>query len=371
MKDHLIKFLKKASNRSLNKLTDRVSNKLLEARQKLRATDSSVKSIARTCIDDAEDSYQEAIYSLKEGSTEEAVQYCKKATSYLSLAFLHLSSKKTLSSEPTFVDGETESVILKLGKEIAKFKSVVEYTNCELGKAEHDRFLEVVRIFYRSIDQFANQEEGAKREAFTGLLFMYLLNCQVSESTRSGIVKDSYLDETDSIDASRIAHLINITYEARRAFFDASEPAQVRTNQYLKAAENTIEQSIFEFSQGKEVGKLVKAGKMEVRMAKRLIESSISPEPEKDCEPEDNHSRSYEFKARVAYLQKLIKENDPEKIRLIRRLHQISSYYGLALKLKEEKSYSDAERYARSAHLDIDYARQLFTSGVAFFSETI
>ncbi|HMO22624.1 MAG TPA: hypothetical protein PKC98_16825, partial [Candidatus Melainabacteria bacterium] len=120
-------------------------------------------------------------------------------------------------------------------------------------------------------------------------------------------------------------------------------------------------------------------------MANRLIESGFSGDGEPQAVADESESesgsgsdverriseRQYEFSQRIAHLQQLIKDNDPEGLRIVRRLHQVSSYYGRALRLQGDGNSSEAERYARSAHLDIDFARQLFTRGDAIFSDTI
>lgn len=360
-------------SRHLNKVTEAVSIQLQEARQKLLISDSELKVIARSCIDDAEDAYQEAIYSLKDGSTKEAIEYCKKSAGFISLALLHLRTGSKLASEPDFKPGEDADVILNLAKAIAQFKSVIEYTNCELGKEEHDKYMEVVRLFYKSIDAFANNnDETANRLAISGLLWMYVLNCQIKDEAGGNTFDPQYLKEHGSVEIERIVDLISITYDAQKMFREASESARSRTNQYLAAANSTIEQCIHKLGEGQSVAKLAKAGKMEVRMAKRLIDSSFSTDEEKTEESiEDKYSRTFTFKKRIAYLQQLIQENDPNSMKLVRRLHQVASYYGMAAKLSEDGSKKEAERYARSAHLDIDYARQLFSKGVAFFSDTI
>ena len=370
LKENANRWLK---SRQLNKITDSVSNQLQEARQKLLVSESPLKVIARACIDDAEDAYQEAIYCLKDGSTREAIEYCKKSAGFLSLAFLHLRPDQKILAEPEFKPGETADVVLNLARSISRFKTLIEYTNCELGKDEHDQYLDVVRLFYKSVDCFAsNEDETSRRIAITGMLWMFLLNSEMKATTGSTGPEASYLKEHGNVEAERIVDLISITCDARQAFEEASEPAQLRTNQYLTAARNTIENCINKFMEGHSVAKLAKAGKMEVRMARRLIDSSFSLDEEGEAEvKEQEDNRIFEFKRRIAHLQQIIQENDPEALKTIRRLHQVGSYYGMAVKLKENGSSKEAERYARSAHLDIDYARQLFSKGIAHFSDTI
>lgn len=363
---------------ALTKLTEVVSQELGNARQKLITCDGSLRSVARICIDDAEDAYQEAIYNLKDGFNKEAFANCQKSLSLLKVANLHLNNSADLRSEPEFKEGSEEDVIKTLASAIAQFKTVIEYSNCDLHKEEHDSFMEAVRLLYKSIDSFADENDiSASRTAWSGLARIYLLGGQVSERCGSRVLSGASLKEHGDTDVQRLVDLIDSYFEARKLHAEASESVQQRTNQYLIAARRTIDQAFFEYGEGMSVSKIVKAGKMEVRMARRLIESSVGFDDEPQAildnvEPDNSLSdRHYQFKKRVAYVQQLIRENDPENLKVVRRLHQVSSYYGRALRLKEEGSLSEAERYARSAHLDIDYARQLFASGVAFFSDTI
>lgn len=367
---------------NLTKITDTVSNQLGDARQKLLSADSSIKSVARFCIDDAEDAYQEAIYALKDGYSEEAMRCCKKAISYLKVANLHLKTNQELLTEPAFKAGSCEDAIQKLARSIAQFKSVIEYTNCELDREEHERYMEVVRIFYRSLDDLAGgKEEIGVNNALAGLTWLYILSrfVEVRSGASMTVAAGIYLREHGPVDIQRILDLADSLVEARRLHLDSSAPTKARTEQYLVAATRTLNQCVSDFLEGSPVEKMVRAGKMEVRMANRLIESGFSGDVEPQavpCESEPDverriSDRQYEFSQRIAHLQQLIKDNDPDGLRIVRRLHQVSSYYGRALRLQEEGNSSEAERYARSAHLDIDFARQLFTRGDAIFSDTI
>lgn len=367
---------------NLTKITDAVSNQLGDARQKLLSADSSIKSVARFCIDDAEDAYQEAIYALKDGYSEEAMRCCKKAISYLKVANFHLKTNQELLTEPAFKEGSCEDSIQRLARSIAQFKSVIEYTNCELVREEHERYMEVVRIFYRSLDDLAGgKEEIASNNALAGLTWLYILSrlVEVRSGASMTVAAGVYLREHGPVDVQRILDLADSLVEARRLHLDASESARVRTEQYLVAATRTLNQCVSDFLEGSSVEKLVRAGKMEVLMANRLIESSFSGDGEPQAVAEEQEpdaerllsERQYEFSQRIAHLQQLIRDNDPDGLRVVRRLHQVSSYYGRALRLQEEGNSSEAERYARSAHLDIDFARQLFARGDAIFSDTI
>ncbi len=363
---------------ALSRLSDVVSNELGDARQKLITCDNSLRSVARICIDDAEDAYQEAIYNLKDGFTQEAFANCQKSLSLLKIANLHLSGSQELRSEPEFKAGSEEDMIKRLAGAISQFKTVIEYTNCDLDKEEHDSFMESVRLLYKAIDQFADgYDASAAQLAWSGLLRIYLLGCQVQERSGSTVLTRAMFKEHGDTDTQRLVDLIDSYFEARKLNNEASESARDRTNQYLVAARRTIDQALLEFRDGGAIAKLVKAGKMEVRMARRLIESSVGfdEEPQsildKEFAEELPSDRHFQFKKRVAYIQQLIRENDPDDLKVVRRLHQVSSYYGRALRLKQDGSYAEAERYARSAHLDIDYARQLFDTGVALFSDTI
>ncbi|MBI1270464.1 hypothetical protein GC174_08530 [bacterium] len=371
---------------NLTKITDTVSSQLGDARQKLLSADSSIKSVARFCIDDAEDAYQEAIYALKDGYSEEAMRCCKKAISYLKVANFHLKTNQELLTEPAFKAGSCEDAIQKLARSIAQFKSVIEYTNCELDRDEHERYMEVVRIFYRSLDDLAGgKEEIASKNSLAGLTWLYILSrfVEVRSGASMTVAAGVYLREHGPLDIQRILDLADSLVEARRLHLDSSAPTKARTEQYLVAATRTLNQCVSDFLEGSPVEKMVRAGKMEVRMANRLIESGFSGDGEPQAVPGESESesgsdverriseRQYEFSQRIAHLQQLIKDNDPDGLRIVRRLHQVSSYYGRALRLQEEGNSSEAERYARSAHLDIDFARQLFTRGDAIFSDTI
>ena len=110
-------------------------------------------------------------------------------------------------------------------------------------------------------------------------------------------------------------------------------------------------------------------------MANRLIEYAkfpgSGPEPEDDSEIlEELEDPSLDFKRRVARLQRLLRDKD-EEAGVVRRLGLVSTYVARARALLASGDYSEAERYARSAHLDIDFARQLLTDHHATYSDLI
>lgn len=107
-------------------------------------------------------------------------------------------------------------------------------------------------------------------------------------------------------------------------------------------------------------------------MASRLIEYArypgSGPEPEDDLIEVDEELQ--DFKRRVARVQRLLRDRD-EVAGVVRRLSVVSSYFARARNLLGSGDYGEAERYARSAHLDIDFARQLLLDEHATYSDLI
>ncbi|MBX9693375.1 MAG: hypothetical protein K2Z81_13390, partial [Cyanobacteria bacterium] len=118
---------------------------------------------------------------------------------------------------------------------------------------------------------------------------------------------------------------------------------------------------------------LTKAGSMEVRMASNLIESSSYAQFDVEALDDDGAlaDKIETFKRRVARVQRIFRANDPESKGVVRTLYQVSAYYAKSSRRLRSGELTEAERYARAAHLDVDYARQLAQDGNASYSQII
>lgn len=356
------------------KLMSVVLEAMTEARQKVRASDSPFKSLARRCIDKAEDAYQEAIYQLKDGKPQLCFANCKQGLKFLSLAMMHLSDANSKETEPVFDEDSAERSIIDLSESISRFKSSVEYTNVEVSCDQKERLMEVVRLYFDAVHQIGHSDKAAAaRTAQGGLLYMYLLGRDLEDKLRAGIVEPAALERCRGSAATRIVELADQLAETDKMLTEASLAAHGRIKLYLNAARRTIEQAVGSYidSDCDDVGALTKAGAMELRMAKRLIEYSKYPgsAPEPEDEGLDLDEEVFDFKRRVARLQRLLR--DKEESGIVRRLHVVNSHYARARNLLANEDYSEAERYARSAHLDIDFARQLLIDKHATYSDLI
>ena len=351
---------------------------MTEARQKVRGSDSPFKSLARKCIDKAEDAYQEAIYHLKDGEPQLCFQYCKQGLKFLSMAMMHLTDLNERSSEPLLEEDSVEQTVIKLSEAITRFKSSVEYTNAEVNAEQRERLADIVRLFFDAVNFVADGEsESAEVTAQTGLLMMYLLGREMESKLQSCIVEPETLERCRGSAATRIIGLIDQYAETQKLLVETSVVAQGRIKLYIDAARRTLEQAIISYqdSDADDIGRLAKAGAMELRMANRLIDyakyPNSGPEPEDDSGILDElDDPSQDFRRRVSRLQRLLRDKD-EEAGVVRRLGVVSSYVARARTLLANGDYAEAERYARSAHLDIDFARQLLTDHHATYSDII
>lgn len=361
-----------------NKLMNVVMEAMTEARQKVRASDSPFKSLARKCIDKAEDAYQEAIYQLKDGDPRLCFQYCKQGLKFLSLAMLHLTDMNERETEPIFDDNSSEKSVLELSESIARFKTSVEYTNAEVTAEQKERLHEVVKMFFDSVACIsAGEDESAARISQGGLLYMYLLGREMEDKLQAAIVSTEAIELCKGSSAARIIELVNQLADTQKLLAETQVVAHGRIKLYMDAAHRTIDQCIIAYldSDTDDISRFAKAGAMEIRMANRLIEYAkypgSGPEPEDDTGLiEELNDPAHDFRRRVARLQRLLRDKD-EEVAVVRRLSVVNSYINKSRSLLANGDYSEAERYARSAHLDIDFARQLLIDKHATYSDLI
>ncbi len=349
---------------------------MTEARQKVRASDSPFKSLARRCIDRAEDAYQEAIFQLKDGEPKLCFQHCKQGLKYISMAMLHLSDLNGNATAFAIEEGSAEESVIDLSTAIAAFKTSVEYTNCEVTQEMKERLKEAVNLFFLAVSFIENSEDTeAKRCAQGGLLYVYFLSKELEEKLQTNAVAAQALAHCHGSSVSRIVTLIDELRESNKMLQEASVESHGRIKLYLDAARRTADRCISSFldSDADDIGQLAKAGMMELRMARRLIDyakyPSTTSEPEEEPIEEDEQPTD-DFRRRVARLQRLLRDKD-EEVAVVRRLGVVNTYYGRARALLASGQFTEAERYARSAHLDIDFARQLLLDKHATYSDLI
>ncbi len=357
------------------KLMNLVGAKMTEVREKVRGSDSPFRGLARRCIDRAEDHYQEAIYNLKDGDADKCFEYCRKGLGHLKIAAFHLAAEKLAFKEPDFASGTAEAAILVLAKSIAMFKMGVEYYNCEVSKENRQQLVDVLSLFGESLTLLKQgADDMALRTAQAGSLSVYMLTRSFGEKLQSYLVNRAEIEQGSNTWCSRILDLADEIFEAEQLARDASPPAQPRIEGYLHAARSTFERSVQAYAEGdKHCIELVKAGKMEARMAKNLIESSSYAQFEVEELDDDCVllEKIEAFKRRVARVQRLLRVHDPESNGAVRSLYQVSAYYAKSSRRLRSGELNEAERYARSAHLDVDYTRQLAQDGNASYSQII
>lgn len=363
------------ATRRSSQLMNLVTELMTQSRQKLRVSDSPFRELGRNCIDKAEDAYQEALYEFKDGSAFVAFEYCRKSVKLLGLARSHMSSSAhDQVMELQFANDSDEAVIKELARAIASFKSVVEYTNCKISKEGQEQIVDCVRIFDSSLKRLADGDgDWARDTAITGLVQVYALGRTLEPGSATQVVDGGYLRKLGDSEVDRIVNLIDLIGDARQLQFESAEHAQVRVGPYLEAAQRTLGNCLKALQDGESIVNLAKAGTMETRMAIRLIESSWQPLcDEIELASESSPDSVEVFRLKIAKVQRVLRDNDPENsLKIVRRLHQVSTYFAKSVRLKKEGNLSQAERYARSAHLDIDYARQLLVDDAAFFSDVI
>ena len=373
-------FIKKSVSRWLQskhsqKLISIVLEHMTEARQKLRSSDSPFRGLARENIDKAEDLYQEALYNLKDGATDRCLEHCKKGMSYLRVAMMHLAVQKDTSPEPSFDESSAEYSIVLLVQAISRFKMGVEYTNLDVGKDVRAELVETVGQFSECLALLEREaDEAARRVALSGVIRLYFLSKETGEKLESYTMKRQDIEKGSSGSSiSRVLDLADDIVEVSARFNDSSPEAKPRVENYLGAARRTFGFCIQALADGDgNIVELARAGAMEVRMARDLIETSFGQlEPSKPTEDSELVEKIASFRRRVLSVQRVLRSNDPDSPKVVRRLQQVNVYYAKAARRLKSGELYDAERFARSAHLDVDYARQLFTGGVANYSQII
>jgi hypothetical protein len=107
---------------------------------------------------------------------------------------------------------------------------------------------------------------------------------------------------------------------------------------------------------------------MEARMADELLKNTGPDEGAYEVLAselaDDLTIKGKEFFRRLVILSRLVKENFDEPERALNKLDSVNFNYKKCLAAMRDADVREAARYAKLAHLDLDYAKQLVIEGV-------
>lgn len=336
-------------------------------------TESPFLALAMERLEKAEAARQKAVGYFEQDDVADCEKRCERGLMHLMIASLHLSANASHKLEIVFDDESAEYAVEQLSSSIAKFKMAVEYSNCTVTEKVKVRWWDVAAKFPDALSLLKNgREEEAKRTAEACLLNLHYLGKVLEQDNLKGIIE---LDPTTRASSKEMLMIKGLTEQISQTqcLLSVSHTRGYRrVERYLEAALENLEKALDAYADGDDgtVRRMVAAGMMEARMASEICKSgtttdmAFNPQEPAEAVPDE----AGEFCRRLVQVSRLIKDYAPESERMLNRLDAVNYYYRKCMNALIAGDYKEAERSARAAHLDLDFAKQLFSGQNPIYS---
>lgn len=358
---------RKDANEKLTRMLDMIA----EASAAVETRKSAYVGLAAERLQLAEEARKRALKLFEENSMEDCEKFCERGLLHLQIASAHMLSEDQLKLEMTFEEGSTEEAIEMLSNGIARLKMAVEYSNCLVSDTVKERLLEVVRQREEALALYAEGgEEDAHRIAEAALLWLHYLGKQLELDNSKPIIQIEPIVKLSPKEMSAIKSLIESIVHCRTVLEVTHTRGYTRVERYLSAALENLDKAINAYLDGDadKVARMVTTGMMEARMADELLKSTGPDEGAYEVLAselaDDLTIKGKEFFRRLVLLCRMVKDNFDQPERALNKLDSVNFNYKKCLASMRDGNLREAARYARLAHLDLDYAKQLVVDGV-------
>lgn len=348
-----------------------------EAHGLLKSSKGPFLSSARDRLSRAEQAHEKAMRSFGQDDIENCESQLERALLNIQILQHHLSTKESEKHEIVLAEGSPEESVGRLSFAISSFKMAVESSNCKVSDLVKERLVEVVKVFDDAVELLENdQEEEAKSVSQSALLWLYLLGKEVEIDNQSGVVEINPILKSSSKAVRQIKGAIDDVAGAKRTINATRSAVPKKVQTRLDAAAEHLEDAIQALAEEDDdaVQKHITVVSMEAQMAEQLFEPGEAiAEYGAPAEEDAYAKRVFEMRQRIISMRRLLQRNAPNMERAVNKLEAVFTYYSKSIKaLKaaesateragQKESLSEAERYAHSAVLDLDFARQILAA---------
>lgn len=354
-----------------NEKLTRMMEMIAEASASVDARKSNFVGLAEERLKLAEEARKKALSMFEENSLADCEKFCERGLLHLQMASAHMLSEDQMKLELTFEEGTAEEAIERLSNGIARLKMAVEYSNCLVSEHVKSHLLEVVRQREEALLLYSQGgEEDAHRIAEGALLWLHYLGKQLELDNDNPIILIEPTVKLSPKEMFAIKSLVESIIHCRTVLQVTHTRGYSRVARYLKAAMENLEKSISAYLDGDadKVARLVTTGMMEARMADELLKNTGPDEGAFEVLAselaDDLTIKGKEFFRRLVMLSRLVKDNNDQPERALNKLDSVNFNYKKCLAAMRDNNLKEAERCAKLAHIDLDYARQNVIEGV-------
>ncbi|CAN5432617.1 hypothetical protein BH11CYA1_BH11CYA1_41500 [soil metagenome] len=379
----LLEWLKK---RSPEAKIDQLVRTIGQLDELIRDREDALSALVRKHIFMAEEDCNAAMVNSKfdsKANNAECLRRIEFGLFRLELAKQQLTNENLDNCRPNFVQDTPEYRALEISGAITKMKMAIEFSNCVVSEDHNLQLVRVVKLFNESIELLkSNKQEQSKRTAEVALLLLYQVKREIELDNYESIVDLDYLWENTSRRPLSIKKGFEDLYNLKATCYGTPSQASIKVINRIEAALEKMNASVEAYAKADDavVGELVTASVFQIKLASESFQHADIKE--ENClanSKQENESgdKIREFKTTVLVLQKLVTGRAEQAVLANRRLDASLKYYeAAASKLgkilaandnrKEEHNHKQqahlvdqAKTLIRSAHLDLEFARNL------------
>jgi hypothetical protein len=310
-------------------------------------------------LDRGKSAFDDASEKLKVDDQEESLKTARQGVIHLHIAQLLLSGKYPEKVELNAAVDSTESVLNDLIKRIAKTKLLVEYGDLIVSPSAQESLLYVLQIFDTTIEDLSKRHvSDARRGASAAQVALHwtlglieLSNPGQSFSTLKNIGASSSRHEAMACELADKIVESKIKLNEFLAVPEVSEHIVSAEKKFASCIENIVE------GDNQSIVLDCRAGLLDLQLAERASKD-IDDQTDRRQNQESRHA-ILEFKQEVQRVLKLVEKLDIDNQTLKRRLEAALQHFIDAHKRANRDDLAEAERFAREAHLELDFSWQL------------
>lgn len=353
---------RKDANEKLTSMLEMIA----AASAEVQSRKSSFTGLAEKRLQLAEDARLRALSMFEENSLADCEKFCERGLLHLQIASAHMLTEDQMKIELAFEEGTAEEAIERLSNGIASLKMAVEYSNCLVSDQVKERLIDVVRQREEALAMYASgDDEDAHRVAEGAILWLHFLGKQLELDNDKPIIQIEPTVRLSPKEMTMIKGLTESIIRSRTVLAVTHTRGYLRVERYLNAAMENLDKAIHAYLDGDadKVSRMVTTALMETRMADELLKNTGFDESMYDAPGsevvDDLNLKGKEFFRRLVLLSRMIKDEYEKPDRALNKLDSVNFHYKKCLQALRENNDTEAERCARAAHLDLDYARQL------------
>lgn len=359
-------------NWQVKQLTRRKLNRLVEQIALIGWESQSSDGVKHAVLDQdlkrVERKYRKALEAYGEDDIEECKKQADRGIIYARIASLHRQMNDCPTERMAFPEDSVESLILLLSVSIARIKIAVESTNCRISESASSRLARVVAQFNESLELLKeNDSGGANRCVQSGLMSLYVVARQIQHDNHEITIVD-LRPELKRLprELRQYKELIDRVFEVKKEFTEENDVPSVE----LVEIESEIDKGLMAYAEEDMTASrnLVEKALMRMQLVEKLESKVATQDGDDDHVMEELEQRH--FRANIRELQRLIDGRSSRSAQALERLDESIKFHEAACRARREGQLKEAQRLARSAHLELDFARQLLlTKGNPTYSD--